>query len=173
MLLAIDVGNTNIVLGVFDGERLVVSWRLLTLRERTADEVGLMVVGLFSNDAIDRRSITGVVMGSVVPPLTPILQGMSRRYFGLDAFIVDPVSNVAGYKFLMFTGEGNGWFKAYDAKTGAVLWKFNCGAGANAAPSVFEVDGEEFIAVAAGGNFQISYPLGNSVFVFGLPKPGM
>jgi type III pantothenate kinase len=93
MLLAIDVGNTNIVLGVFEGERLVVSWRLLTLRERTADEVGLMVVGLFANDAIDRRSITGVVMGSVVPPLTPILQGMTRRYFGLDAFIVDPVSN--------------------------------------------------------------------------------
>src|SRR6266704_163697 len=74
---------------------------------------------------------------------------------------------------LVFTGEGNGWFKAYDAKTGAVLWKFNCGAGANAAPAVFEVDGEEFVAVAAGGNFQISYPLGNSLFVFGLPKAGM
>jgi PQQ-dependent dehydrogenase (methanol/ethanol family) len=74
---------------------------------------------------------------------------------------------------LVFTGEGNGWFKAYDAKTGTVLWKFYCGAGVNAAPAVFEVDGEEFIAVAAGGNFQISYPLGNSVFVFGLPKAGM
>jgi PQQ-dependent dehydrogenase (methanol/ethanol family) len=74
---------------------------------------------------------------------------------------------------LVFTGEGNGWFKAYDAKTGTVLWKFYCGAGVNAAPSVFELDGEEFIAVAAGGNFQISYPLGNSVFVFGLPKAGM
>src|SRR5438105_3079890 len=74
---------------------------------------------------------------------------------------------------LVFTGEGNGWFKAYDAKTGTVLWKFYCGAGVNAAPSVFEVDGEQFVAVAAGGNFQISYPLGNSVFVFGLPKPGM
>jgi PQQ-dependent dehydrogenase (methanol/ethanol family) len=74
---------------------------------------------------------------------------------------------------LVFTGEGNGWFKAYDAKTGAVLWKFYCGAGVNAAPAVFEVDGEEFVAVAAGGNFQISYPLGNAVFVFGLPKAGM
>ena len=49
MLLAIDVGNTNIVLGVFDGARLVASWRLLTLRERTADEVGLMIVGLFAH----------------------------------------------------------------------------------------------------------------------------
>src|SRR2546426_9359168 len=68
---------------------------------------------------------------------------------------------------LVFTGEGNGWFKAYDAKTGTVLWKFYCGAGVNAAPSVYELDGEQFIAVAAGGNFQISYPLGNSVFIFG------
>src|SRR3989449_252151 len=74
---------------------------------------------------------------------------------------------------LVFTGEGNGWFKAYDAKTGAVLWKVYCGAGVNAAPSVVELGGEQFIAVAAGGNFQISYPLGNSVFVFGLPKAGM
>src|SRR5438093_1346993 len=74
---------------------------------------------------------------------------------------------------LVFAGEGNGWFKAYDAKTGTVLWKFYCGAGANAAPSVFELDGEQFIAVAAGGNFQLSYPLGNSLFVFGLPKAGM
>jgi glucose dehydrogenase len=73
---------------------------------------------------------------------------------------------------LMFTGEGNGWFKAYDAKTGKVLWSFYCGAGVNAAPSVFEVDGEQFIAVAAGGNFQLDYPLGDAVFVFGFPKAG-
>ena len=73
---------------------------------------------------------------------------------------------------LMFTGEGNGWFKAYDARTGKVLWSFQCGAGVNAAPSVFEVDGEQFVAVAAGGNFQLGYPLGSAVFVFGLPKAG-
>lgn len=74
---------------------------------------------------------------------------------------------------LVFTGEGNGWFKAYDARTGAVLWQFYCGAGVNAAPSVFEVDGEQFVAVAAGGNFQLGFPLGDAVFVFGLPKPSM
>ena len=58
MLLAIDVGNTNIVLGVFDGDALLVTWRLLTLRERTADEVGLMVTGLFDHEKLDpaRRS---------------------------------------------------------------------------------------------------------------------
>jgi PQQ-dependent dehydrogenase (methanol/ethanol family) len=74
---------------------------------------------------------------------------------------------------LVFTGEGNGWFKAYDAKTGGVLWQFYCGAGVNSAPSVFSVNGEEFIAVAAGGNFQLHYPLGDAVFVFGLPKASM
>src|SRR4051794_1365622 len=93
MLLAIDVGNTNIVLGVFDGQRLVVSWRLLTLRERTADEVGLMVTGLFAHDGVDPKTIAGAVMASVVPPLTPILQGMTRRYLGLEALLVDPTSN--------------------------------------------------------------------------------
>ena len=74
---------------------------------------------------------------------------------------------------LVFTGEQNGWFKAYDAKTGAVLWKFFCGAGVNSAPSVFSVDGEQFIAVAAGGNAQVGSPLGDAIFVFALPKAGM
>ena len=93
MLLAIDVGNTNIVLGVFDGATLVKSWRLLTLRERTADEVGLMVTGLFAHDHIALDAMTAVVMGSVVPPLTPVMEGMTRRYFGRTALLVDPVSN--------------------------------------------------------------------------------
>jgi len=74
---------------------------------------------------------------------------------------------------LVFTGEQNGWFKAYDARTGAVLWQFFCGAGVNAAPSVFQVDGEQFIAVAAGGNAQVGSPLGDAIFIFGLPKAGM
>ena len=93
MLLAIDVGNTNIVFGVFEGDALGASWRLLTLRERTADEVGLMVTGLFGHDRIDPKSISAVVMGSVVPPLTPIMLDMTRRYFGRDALMVDPTSN--------------------------------------------------------------------------------
>jgi hypothetical protein len=70
---------------------------------------------------------------------------------------------------LLFTGEGNGWFKAYDSRTGDVLWQFYCGAGVNAAPTVYELDGEQFVAVAAGGNFQLGYPLGSAIFVFGLP----
>ena len=93
MLLAIDVGNTNIVFGVFDNATLVRSWRLLTLRERTADEVGLMVIGLLGHARIDLALVDGVVMASVVPPLTPIMRGMVNRYFGRDPLIVDPTTN--------------------------------------------------------------------------------
>ncbi len=72
---------------------------------------------------------------------------------------------------VVFTGgDGTGNFYAFDAKTGKELWRFQCGAGVNAAPISFEVDGEQFIAVAAGGNFQLRFPYGDSVFIFGLPK---
>ena len=93
MLLAIDVGNTNIVVGVFEGVKLNVSWRLLTLRERTADEVGLMVVGLFGHERLDLKRIDAVVMASVVPPLTPIMRTMVKRYFARDPLVVDPTAN--------------------------------------------------------------------------------
>ncbi len=72
---------------------------------------------------------------------------------------------------LVFTGgDGTGNFYAFDARTGKELWRFQCGAGVNAAPISFEVDGEQFIAVAAGGNFQLGYRYGDAIFVFGLPK---
>lgn len=72
---------------------------------------------------------------------------------------------------LTFTGEGNGNFNAYDSRTGKLLWQFNGGAGCNSAPMSFSFKGEQFIAVACGGNFQLNFPLGNSLYVFGLPKP--
>ena len=90
MLLAIDVGNTNIVLGVFDHATLVRSWRLSTQRERTADELGLMVEGLFAHDRIEQSAIAAVVMGSVVPPLTRTTHVMAERHFGLNALTVEP-----------------------------------------------------------------------------------
>ena len=89
MLLAIDVGNTNIVFGVFDGERLVESWRLATLRERTSDEIGIWVAQLFEHRALDANKVTGIVMGSVVPPLTGTFMTMAQRYFGMRPLNVD------------------------------------------------------------------------------------
>ncbi|PYQ93944.1 MAG: type III pantothenate kinase [Acidobacteria bacterium] len=93
MLLAIDVGNTNIVLGVFDGATLVQSWRLQTVRERTSDELGLLVDGLFAHSRIERVRIRGVMLGSVVPPLTGTIRAMVQRYFGVTAITVEPGVN--------------------------------------------------------------------------------
>ena len=69
---------------------------------------------------------------------------------------------------LVFAGEGNGWFKAYDAKSGKVLWQYQCGAGVNAPPTSYTINGKQYIAVAAGGNTQLDFKRGNSVFVFAL-----
>jgi glucose dehydrogenase len=71
---------------------------------------------------------------------------------------------------LAFTGEGNGLFKAYDAETGAVLWSFQAGAGVNAPPSSYTVDGQQYIVVAAGGNAQLNYKRGNSIIAFTLAE---
>ena len=69
---------------------------------------------------------------------------------------------------LVFTGEGNGRFKAYDAETGAILWSFQAGAGVNAPPSSYTVDGKQYIVVAAGGNTQLNYKRGNNIIAFAL-----
>jgi alcohol dehydrogenase (cytochrome c) len=70
---------------------------------------------------------------------------------------------------LVFTGEGNGNFNAYDAKTGKKLWSFQCGAGVNSPPVSYMVDGKQYIAVAAAGNNQLDFKRGNSIVVFALP----
>ncbi len=93
MLLAIDVGNTNIVLGVFEGELLTESWRLVTMRERTADEVGILVTHLFARSDIDIASIDGIILSSVVPPLTRTMEEMCERFFDKRPITVDPASN--------------------------------------------------------------------------------
>jgi PQQ-dependent dehydrogenase (methanol/ethanol family) len=67
---------------------------------------------------------------------------------------------------LVFTGEGNGQFKAYDAETGANLWMFQAGAGVNAPPSSYSVGGKQYIVVGAGGNVQLDYKRGNSIIAF-------
>jgi alcohol dehydrogenase (cytochrome c) len=71
---------------------------------------------------------------------------------------------------LVFMGEGNGWFDAFNAKTGEKVWRYNLSAGVNAPPVSYEVNGEQYIAVAAGGNFQLTYPLGDAVAIFKLFK---
>ena len=67
---------------------------------------------------------------------------------------------------LLFTGEANGWFKAYDDATGKVLWQFQTGAGVNAPPSSYMVDGKQYVVVGSGGNAQINSKRGNAIIAF-------
>ena len=78
MILAIDVGNTNIVLGVYSGQTLLHNWRLSTNRSATADEYGVMIYHLFQHAKLDIADVEGVIISSVVPPLNPILESCAR-----------------------------------------------------------------------------------------------
>ena len=69
---------------------------------------------------------------------------------------------------VVFAGEANGWFKAYDASSGSILWKFQAGAGVNAPPSSYTVDGKQYVVVGAGGNVQIDAKRGNNIIAFTL-----
>jgi type III pantothenate kinase len=90
MLLALDAGNTNTVLGVFRGEELLANWRLTTARDQTVDEYGILTRDLFTLKGIDPHGIGGVIISSVVPPLNSTLAGMSEQYFGHKALFVEP-----------------------------------------------------------------------------------
>ena len=90
MLLTIDVGNTNTVLGVFRGAELVAHWRLTTARDQTVDEYGMLVRSLFTSAGLDPGRIEGVIISSVVPPLNSTLAEMSERYCGGTALFVEP-----------------------------------------------------------------------------------
>jgi len=90
MLLTIDVGNTNTVLGVFRGEELVANWRLTTARQQTVDEYGVLTRNLFTLAGLDRDGIHGVIISSVVPPVNWTLAEMARIYFGQKALFVEP-----------------------------------------------------------------------------------
>lgn len=89
MLLAIDVGNTNIVLGVFAGKKMVTSLRLATDARRTADEYGIIVDQMFRHEGIDPADIDDIIISSVVPSLLFALQHMSFKYFDTTPLIVE------------------------------------------------------------------------------------
>ncbi|RKO67820.1 type III pantothenate kinase [Desulfofundulus salinus] len=90
MILVFDVGNTNIVLGVYKGQELLEHWRLSTNPHRTADEYGMLLRDLFDYAGISRRDIKALVISSVVPPLMLALEQMSEKYFGVKPLVVGP-----------------------------------------------------------------------------------
>jgi type III pantothenate kinase len=90
MLLTLDVGNTNTVLGVYDGKRLVDHWRLETHYGRTSDEWGIQLLELFAFSKLEASRVTSVVVSSVVPPLQHNLERMAKRFFKTEALFVGP-----------------------------------------------------------------------------------
>src|SRR5579864_6333138 len=90
MLLTIDVGNTNTVLGVFREKELAAHWRLTTARDQTVDEYGILTRNLLTLAKIEQREIGGVIISSVVPPLNGTLAETSRRYFEREALFIEP-----------------------------------------------------------------------------------
>jgi type III pantothenate kinase len=90
VLLAVDVGNTNVTLALFEGERLVADWRVTSHRERTADELAVELSQLFDLRGFDLDVVTGVVISSVVPNLNPALLEASRRYLKCEPVMVGP-----------------------------------------------------------------------------------
>jgi len=90
MLLVIDVGNTNTVLGVFEGANLVVDWRLVTKQSQTADEYGILARNLFNLANIEVSKIGHIIIASVVPPLNSVLEEMAEKYFKVKPLFVEP-----------------------------------------------------------------------------------
>src|SRR5665648_1123569 len=90
MLLAFDVGNTNIVLGVFKGGELIQNWRLETDNNKSADEYGMIVNQLFNYEGLNMKDIKDVIISTVVPSVLYTLQHLSIKYFNKRAIVIGP-----------------------------------------------------------------------------------
>ncbi len=90
MLLVIDVGNSNIVLGVYDGTLLLRSWRLSTDKSRTSDEYAVLLHSLFDQAGLGFSAVKASIISSVVPPLTGVMEAISHDFFNLSPYVVGP-----------------------------------------------------------------------------------
>jgi len=90
MILVFDIGNTNIVLGVYEGKVLREHWRLATSLKHTADEYAVLLRELFRGSSLSFDMIKGIIVSSVVPPLMPVLDRLFRKYFGFPPLVVGP-----------------------------------------------------------------------------------
>jgi len=90
MLLAFDIGNTTIAVGLFRGKKLVKSWKIKTDSDKTSDEYGAVLLNLMQVGGLAAGKITGAIISSVVPPLTPVIEEMCLAYFSMTASVVGP-----------------------------------------------------------------------------------
>jgi type III pantothenate kinase len=90
MVLVLDVGNTNTVLGVYDGQKLIAHWRVATVRTHTVDEYGVLFRNLFAIGKVEAADVLGIIISSVVPPMDSTLREVCERYFHLKPLLVEP-----------------------------------------------------------------------------------
>lgn len=90
MLLAFDIGNTNMVIGIYEGSELKINWRITTDRQKTSDEYGMLLFNLFTHHNIPKEKIDAVIFSSVVPPIMAALEDMSRKYFNVEPMVIGP-----------------------------------------------------------------------------------
>jgi type III pantothenate kinase len=90
MLLVIDVGNTNTVLGVFEGDNLIHDWRIRTVADHTVDEYGMLIYMLYKSSHIQSQDISDIIISCVVPPMLNILEPLCEKYFRIKPLIVGP-----------------------------------------------------------------------------------
>lgn len=90
MLLVIDVGNTNTVLGLYDGDELVHDWRIRTVVDHTVDEYGMLIYNLYKNSRIKPRAVKDIIISCVVPTMLNILEPLCEKYFNVKPLIVGP-----------------------------------------------------------------------------------
>lgn len=90
MILAVDIGNTNIVIGIYDGDNLIGNWRMVTRSEKTSDEYGIFILSLLNHNNIDKNKISSSIVSSVVPNVMHSFENALRKYFNIEPIIVGP-----------------------------------------------------------------------------------
>ncbi len=90
MMIAVDIGNTTIGLGLFEGRQLIRSWRIRTDREKTSDEYCVLLLDLFRNEGHEPGSVRGAIISSVVPPVTPVMEETLQQAFCIKPMVVGP-----------------------------------------------------------------------------------
>jgi len=90
MIFVMDVGNTNIVMGVYEGTKLLYSWRMGTDKDKTCDEYGMFILSLFNNEKLDIKDVEGVILASVVPPIMYSIENAIRKYLKIEPMSVGP-----------------------------------------------------------------------------------
>ena len=125
MLLVIDAGNSNLSLGLFREQELIAQWRLVTDRDRSADEYGAEVQGLFERSGIDRKNVDGIAIASVVPQLDPALRQMCEDYFELTPLFVNLTTDT-GLKILYDSPADVGVDRIVDAVAAVTKYGAPC-----------------------------------------------